>query len=586
MSITDSTPGSNDPSAKSTPMETLAAARSHVQKLAGGFSTGQRFGMAVVFFGVIGGILAFSFLSRQTDWAPLMSSLDPTDAAAITKQLDAKGTPFELADGGTTIMVPKDVVYQTRIDVADVAMPSSGKVGYGILDNQSLTTSEFGQRVGFQRAMEGELAKTIEAIDGVQAATVHLAMPKSATFVLDDQKASASVMVKTAKGMTLSSHQVQAVVNLVAGGIEGLAPGDVTVADSEGHVLAAPGINPGSASGGGSNSDALSSYESGVSQAIESMLAAAVGPGKAKATVSADLDFSNTTSTKETYEAPTTLVPGEALATNETTKTEAYGGTGAGGTTGGVLGTTGTPTTVAGAAASTSGTGYQLNEKQVTNALNKVTEQTSQSPGEVKRLSVAVMVDEKALSADKISEIKALVSAAAGIDPARGDTIAISRLKFDDTVQQQMSAELNARKAAADGLPVWVFGAAGLAVLVIVGLAFMLMRKGKKKGETFAALELPAGSGPGTGVDLSDRSVTITATPRQSVIDPITGGVIAASEDLTRIGAGSGGPGLALANSGPGDERREILGQLIDNQPDEVAQLLRSWLGDRREVSR
>ncbi len=573
MTMTENTPGLGGPAAK-TPLESVAAARQQIQRLAGGFTRTQRFGMVIVFVAVVGGVLGFSVLSRQTDWAPLMSQLTPTDAAAITKQLDAKGTPFQLSDGGATIMVPKDVVYQARIDVADVAMPSSGKVGYGILDNQSLTTSEFGQRIGFQRAMEGELAKTIEAIDGVQAASVHLALPKSDTFVLDAQKASASVMVKTAKGSTLTSRQVQAVVNLVASGIEGLSASDVTVADAEGNVLAAPGVGQGSALGGGSHGDELAAYQTSVSSAIESMLAAAVGPGKAKATVAADLDFSNTTSTKESYEAPTTLVPGQALSTNETTKSEAYGGTGAG-TTGGVLGTTGTPTTVAG----TSANGYQLNERQVTNALNKVTEQTSQAPGAVKRMSVAVMLDESALSADKVSEVKALVSAAAGIDPARGDTIAITRLPFDQTVQKQMQADLKAHSVAEAGLPTWVMLAGGVGGLVIVGLVVMLLRRRTTDG--FDAIELPRG----TDLDLADRSVTITATPRQSVIDPITGGVISGNDELAMLAAGRSTAGLTRAESA-NDERREILGQLIDNQPDEVAQLLRSWLGDRREAVR
>jgi flagellar M-ring protein FliF len=332
-------------------------------------------------------------------------------------------------------------------------------------------------------------------------------------------------------------------------------------------------MEAGSALGGGSHGDELSSYQANVAGAIESMLAASVGPGKAKVTVAADLDFSNTTSTKESYEPPTTVVAGQQLTSDETTKDETYGGAAAG-TTGGVLGATGTPTTVAGAG----GSGYQLKERQVTNALNKVTEQTSKAPGAVKRLSVAVMLDENAMSADKINEVKSLVSAAAGIDTARGDTIAISRLPFDQTVQKQMEAELAARKPAAEGLPMAVMAGGGVGVLVIVGLVVMLLKK--RKGEKFTAIQLPDDA-PGRDLDLSDRSVTITATPRQSSIDPVTGGVLPAGDELAMLSAGQGGGGLART-----DERREILGQLIDNQPDEVAQLLRSWLGDRREVAR
>ena len=589
MSMTDTTPEAPRTGAAAN----LAALRDRAGKVTGAFDRKQRTMMAVVFAATIGVVLGVSFLGSRTDWAPLMTNLAADDASAVTKQLDSLGTEYRLADGGATIEVPSDVVYQTRIDIASVDMPSSGKVGYGILDNQDITSSEFSQRIGFQRAMEGELAKTIEAIDGVNAATVHLAIPKNDTFALDEQKATASVMVKTAPGKVLAARQVQAIVNLVSGGIEGLAPEDVTVADGEGNVLAAPGTAPGSA--GGDSKEMQTTYEHTLASQIEDMLATVVGPGKAKVTVSAVLDFDATSSTSETYSAPTTLVPGEALAVNESTKTETYSGSGSGAGAAGILGPDGLPITSSTAGTNAAaGSGYQLSERQKNNAVNKVTETTNKAPGTVKRQSIAVVVDEKAVDATQLPDLQTLVSAAAGIDAARGDTIAVSRFKLDTTTQDQVAKELAFRDkqaaaaAKAAGLPIAALAGGGAFLFVLMIFLLIAKRKRKKQRQLddLAPLELGTGSSA-----LAEQVITVDARPRRTVDlnDPTAvlagvGAVGAGPAGTAGVAGTAGSPDAAFAD--PSTERREVLGDLIDNQPDEVAQLLRSWLGDRREVAR
>lgn len=541
----------------------LEIAKDRARQLSGAFDPRQRTIMAVVFAATIGAVLAFSYLSSRTDWAPLMTDLTASDAEAVTSQLESSGTKYRLADGGATIEVPADVLYQTRIDVASVDMPSSGKVGYGILDDQGVTSSEFSQRIGFQRAMEGELGRTIEAIDGVNAATVHLALPKSDTFALDDQKATASVMVSTGQGRTLAGRQVQAIVNLVSGAIEGLSPKDVTVADAAGRVLAAPGATPGGASG--DNEELQANFEQGLSTSIEDMLGSIVGPGNAKVTVAADLDFDSTQSVSETYSAPTTLVEGQPLAVNEVTKTETYNGTGTGADTQGVLGPDGVADAAANAAA---GSGYELNERQVNNAVNKVVENTNRAPGAVERLSVAVVVNEEVVDATQLPELQTIVSAAAGISADRGDTIAVSRFPLDTSEQEQIAEELAFRErqakaeAAAAGMPTWALAAGGVVLVVLLVLGLRARKRRRSAVLDPEVLEL------GSGDSVADRVITVEAHPREQPLD------LTAAE-------------LAVA---PGTDhhpdRREALGDLIDNQPDEVAQLLRSWLGDRREVAR
>ncbi|NLA37143.1 MAG: flagellar M-ring protein FliF [Actinobacteria bacterium] len=519
------------------------------------FSPTQRLMMGAAAAAVVVGVLALSVFAPKPEMTPLMTNLAATDAQAITTQLESLGITYELSAGGSTILVPADKVYQARIDIASVDMPSSGKVGYGILDNSDLTSSEFNQQVNYQRAMEGELAMTIEAMSGVSSATVHLALPKNNTFALDEQKATASVMVKTNGNGTLSSSQVQAIVNLVSGGIENLASADVTVADADGKVLAAPGGVISGGGGNGDNQETTATFEATLASSIENMLGSMVGKGKAKVTVAADLDFNSSKQISETFSAPATIAPGEALAINESVKSEQYSGTGAGANAEGVLGPEGSAdaTSLGGA-----GNGaYQLDERQVNNAVNKVVEETSKAPGAINRLSVAVVVDEAAVGPDQITEVQNLVSAAAGLSPERGDVVAVSRFALDDSETEAMQEAIEAREATkgADGTPLWMYIVGGV---VALGVAASFFRSKRAKG-----------SGP---VEL-----------RLHELPPANDGMIVVDPELA-----SPEPALAAvgARSTASGDRREALGDLIDNQPDEVAELLRSWLGDRRETPR
>ena len=280
--------------------------RARAADLFGSYSTGQKVAAGAAVVAVVLGVFFMTRMAGAGKYAPLFTDLQTSDAAAITEQLDAEGIPYQLVGGGTSILVPSDQVYSARLKVAADGIPSDSQVGYGVLDQQGLTTSEFGQRVGYQRAMEGELSTTIESLDVVETATVHLALPDKDAFALSDQKASASVLVSTTPGSSMSDEQVQTVVNLVASSIENLSPEAVTVADSEGNVLAAPGRNPGGAGGaggaGGGGQKQTAQFEQSVAESIEAMLTKVVGPGATIATVSADLNFDETNVSRETFE--------------------------------------------------------------------------------------------------------------------------------------------------------------------------------------------------------------------------------------------------------------------------------------------
>src|SRR5947209_2476449 len=207
-----------------------------------GFTSGQKTTLALAVAAVVLGGYFFTKWAAQPTWAPLYGNLGSTDAASVTQELSGKGVQYKLADGGATVLVPQAQVYQLRLNMSAKGLPTGGSQGYALLDKQGITTSEFRQRVDYQRALEGELARTIGAIDGVSSADVHLVIPADDVFADDSRKPSASVLLRPkTPGKKFSSDQVRSVVNLVAGSVEGLTPAAVTVADSAGHTLSAPG---------------------------------------------------------------------------------------------------------------------------------------------------------------------------------------------------------------------------------------------------------------------------------------------------------------------------------------------------------
>jgi flagellar M-ring protein FliF len=540
----------------------VAQLRERVTTLISGFSKGQRTTLAVAGVAVVLLVLAVAWMRPDPAYTQLYSGLEPADAGAVTAKLKEMGVPYRLAAGGTAVEVPADDVYQVRADLATTDLPSSSKVGYGILDDQGLTTSEFSQRIGFQRAMEGELAKTIEAIDGVDTAVVHLAIPKDEVFALEKSQATASVMVKT--DGTLGAEQVRAIRNLVSSSIEDLPAESVSVSDSSGKVLAAPGQAETAASSGGSE-DVLGAYQQRLASQIESTLEASLGAGKVKATVAADLDLDQVSSTIERYE-PAPVQDGQAtqLALEESTKTETYGSNGDG--TAGQLGIDGTPE-----GGATGAGDYALQEQQRRNAVNKTVETIIRQPGSVRRLSIAVLVDEDAVGAGQVGDLTTVVSRAAGLQEDRGDSVVVTRMPFDESLQDQMKGALESRKAPESSSPLLLIVGVAAVVIAIAIAAFVVLRR--RKRQLIDLEELAARAEQLTWEDVTDAPTEAT---------PIVTGTFAGDDQVsTAVSVDGERPAVDRH-----EDRREALSELIDNQPDEVAQLLRGWLADRRTVRR
>lgn len=513
--------------------------------LLAGFTSGQKAvtGVAVLAL-LFGGFFFASWAGRPT-YAAAFTNLAAEDASAITSKLAEDKQVYRLADGGSTVEVPRSDVYDVRIKLSGAGLPAGSSGGYSLMDKQGLTSSDFQQHVTYQRALEGELQKTIEAIDGVQGAIVHLVIPAQDVFSDDARKPTASVLVRALPSKPIKGSQVQAIVHLVSSSVEGLSPEDVTVAGADGRVLNAAGED-GSAMDD-AHSTQVKAYEDATADAVQSMLSGVVGPGHAVVRVDADLSYDQKSTTTERYVVDKNAIPLTSSMTRETYK-------GAGTPVGGVLGpdNVGVPS-----GANGSETEYIKESEQKQNAVGKITEQTKAAPGQVRRQSVAVLLDAKTASKLDESEVEKLVVAAAGIVPGRGDKVQVSTMSFDTSAADEAKKALDAEVAAKQKNEMMSLAKTGFVVVVVLSVLIGLVRRSRKEERT--PLELPAGAAGQITVEdlreLAAMSQNELARSSQLALDP-------AESELVAI--------------------RSDIGQLIEEQPDEVARLLRGWLADRR----
>jgi flagellar M-ring protein FliF len=512
-----------------------------LQRTFASFSAGQK---TTAIIGSLALVLAAVMVFRWAatpSYAPLYSNLAPADASAVIDKLDAQGTPYKLAGGGDTIMVPQKDVYAARIQLSGEGLPSAaGSTGYSLLDGQSLSTSQFQEQTSYKRAIEGELEKTIEALDAVDTAVVHVAMPQEKLFETDQQPTTASVLVATHPGVTLSTEQVQAIVHLVASSVEGLDPKQVTVTDSAGNVLSTAG--DGIDSVASTRNQEVKAFEDRMTGSVESMLDKVVGPGNSAVQVTADLNFDQTTTHTTRYFTDPKAVPLTATST-----TEKYNGPGTS-TTGGVVGPDGqlTQSNVPGGA-----TRYQKSQRTSDNAVDQVVEERQAAPGNVQALHVGIVLDSTSPTGKNAAAVQQLVSSALGINPKRGDTVTVSALPFDHTAEQQAAAELAAAKKADSQARMWSLAKTGGLLLVIALILLFAWRRNRKREK------------------LREQATTYVVEQIRRQAEPVAA-----------VPPAPAAPELPVADPA-GELRvaaRDEIAAMVERQPEEVAQLLRGWL--------
>ncbi len=389
-------------------------------------------------FGVMAGVAAvltafFLYVAGAITEPPktiLFSGLESRDAAAVTAKLDGMAVKYDVRDGGT-ILVPADQVTKLRMALAQDNLPAAG-VGYEIFDKaDAFGTTAFVQNINHQRALEGELARSMQTIEGISGARVHLVIPEHQIFARDDQQPSASVVLKTTG--RLDRGQVRAVQHLVAAAVAGLTPERVAIVDDRGNLLAGGDDKSGPDALARSQDEDTTNYENALRQRVETIVASVVGAGHVQVQVAADMNYNHTQTTEEKYDPDSKVV--RSTQTVEQNSSNTSGGANA------VSVANSLPGGGANAASNggdqnkdTSGrteetTNYEISKKVTTSTVDG---------GEVKKLSVAVVVDGtgdsaasyKPRSAEEMAKITALVKSAMGFDQSRGDQLQVTNMQF------------------------------------------------------------------------------------------------------------------------------------------------------------
>lgn len=389
-------------------------------------SGSQRAVVIVAVLATLGLIGAIFYFGSRPNYAVMFSDLKASDAQAIVEKLKATQVPYELSNNGTTISVPSEQVTELRLQMAASGALATGHVGFDIFDKTSFGATDFTQQVNYQRALEGELARTLEGMKEVETARVHITRSHESVFSEKAEPAKASVMLKL-RGRELSAERTEAIVSLLSSAVEGLEPDSVAVMDSDGRLLKGANSKNGIKGTGGSDSlmEARRKFEADSAEQIIALLEPITGPGHVRANVTADIDFNQTEQTEETYD------PKSAVIRVQQTSQEQRG---LPGSKGGVAGTRANdPTAAPGVQVTGAPTSDGRAATSTTYEISKVTKRTIGNGGKVTRLSVSVLVDkhqEDAGTPDALKQMQELVASAVGSDAARGDQITVRMIPF------------------------------------------------------------------------------------------------------------------------------------------------------------
>ncbi len=439
-------------------------------------------------------LAVWSWVSRP-QFVPLYSRLDVQEAARVVEALQQAGVPYRLTGAGTTVEVPRDRVYAARLQLASQGLPRSGGVGFELFDRNSFGATELVQRVNLHRALAGELVRSIETLEAVESARVHLAIPEDRLFQDETTTPSASVVVALRPGASLSAGQVRAIRHLVASSVEGLSPERVTVVDTRGRLLSAGQEDP-----SGANAAQLGEreqVEAALQQRVQGMLDQVLGPGRAIARVSAEVDFSRRQVEQESF------LPDQRAPTSEVTVEESYAGRG--GLPPGGPATVSVPS-YAQTPPAASGSEYRRRESRTTYQVTRRVERAV-SVGGIRRISVAVLVDRRVPPA-AVQALEAAVAASVGLDRRRGDVLVVQTVELPAGAEHPAATAQTPTPPGRPGGPPWVVaGAAAVAAVALVAVVLVLRRRRARPVtvETLQPVTVPPPPAPEPEEDEEER---------------------------------------------------------------------------------
>ncbi len=475
----------------------------------------------------------------------LYANLSEQDAAAIVDNLKAQKVPYELSNEGKTIRVPAEKVHELRLQMASEGLPEGSDVGLEIFEKSALGMTDFVQKLNYQRALQGELSRTIKTLNSVDQARVHLVIPKETLFLREKPKGKASVTIKTKAGKTLNAQQVQGIVHLISSSVEGISADNVVVVDMKGNLLTGSQEASADAALSSSNYQHKRKVEKELEKNILVMLEDALGAGKVIARVTADLDFEKIDRTEEIYD------PDSQVARSQNTATESVVGAVPPGGVAGVQAQL--PAGQSQGGASGQPANRNKSNETINYEINKVIRHVSKAMGIINKLSVAVMIDGTMAGdppeyqprpQEEMDKYLEIVQSAVGYDPDRGDQIKVENIQFDRSEMIERQKELDQAKQIDLGFQVAKY---------ILGLIFVIM--------FFTRVIRPI-------INLMTTSVEVVPEAQGA----LTSAELEAIEDEKKR---LGDMGAEAA------EIRKSVGEFVEKDPKYTAGIVRKWMREK-----
>lgn len=463
--------------------------------------------LAIVAVLIMASIMTFVYFTNQEDYRVLFSNLTGVDAAAIVTKLKERKIPYQISPSGETISVPSAQVSELRLELAAAGLPQGGGIGFEIFDNKVFGATEFEQQMNYRRALQGELSRTINSLDEIQQSRVHIVLPKESLFIEQQKKPTASVTLKLKTGRKLKESQIDGIGHLVASSVEGLSADEVMIVDSQGNILSRRQGDSKNARLSSSQNEHQRNIEKEMANQIQTMLESVVGKGKAVVRVNAELDFRLMEKTEETYDPESPVVRSTQKQLDKAIGPAPPSKIGA--------------LAVAGKTESSgSGPEKEKTEETVNYEINKTVSKTVMPTGEIKKISIAVLVDGIYQKNDKgaatyqerpkkeLDSFEDLVRKSAGFNAQRGDQVVVSSMPFNrPETEEVMPATSSWKDNIAPAIPMIKYGA------LIIGLLFTflfiirpLVRNVITTAHRFEATEhTQIASGAGVSVSLSGQ---------------------------------------------------------------------------------
>jgi flagellar M-ring protein FliF len=553
----------------------------------------QRISILAISAAVVGALWMGVLWNRERDLRPLFTSLSPEDSGAIVARLRTSKVHYSVRDDGT-ILVPSARVAELRLDLATAGLPQTGRLGFELFDKTNFGATDFAEQVNYRRAVEGELERSFIAISEVEKARVHVTFAKDSVFVESRQPAKASVMLRLRPGGRLSPQHIQGITHLAASAVEGLQPEDVSVLDMNGALLNRPRRNLDGEQAGASDArlDYRQSVEKDLLVKIRATLDPLLGEDRYRAGVTADVDFSSGEQSEETFE-PEKSVMVHSQKTEDVSNSAVAAG-----------GVPGTATSLPRPVERTTSTrgGVARRTENTTYQTSRVVKKTTLPQGNLRRVSVAVLLDQavrwegSGAQAKRVIEpppperlkvVRDVLAGVIGFQEQRGDQILVESLPFEATLHAAPPASSGSGGSSTPGpsgsfpLPawlqpllkiapvaVWLGAVAALAVVLLVAVFWVvrrLSRKGGAHAQTRAASHAALPANDHTG-ELEAKAMAQLAVNEENRVR--------AEQEL-----------LASLQLPPNTKKTEILrkqiGESAKRDPQATAQLIRAWLNEQ-----